>query len=68
MSLYPRVTGPVLFLVILAGCAPFAKQPALGPWSGRQTLPIEGEDSHGQRMRLADFQGKVVLLSFWHGN
>ena len=67
MSLCPRVTGPVLFLVILVGCAPFAKQPTLGPWSGRQALPIEGEDSHGRVMRLANHQGKVVLLSFWHG-
>jgi hypothetical protein len=65
MSLGPRVTGPVLFLVILVGCAPFAKQPILGPWNGRLALPIVGEDSQGRVMRLADHHGKVVLLSFW---
>ena len=67
MILNPRVTGPVLFLVILVGCAPFAKQEAIGPHGGPLAPPIEGEDSRGQAMRLADYRGKVVLLSFWHG-
>ena len=67
MILSQRVTGPVLFLAILAGCAPFSKQPTIGPWNGRLAPPIEGEDSHGKPMRLADQRGKVVLLSFWHG-
>ena len=67
MSLNQRVTGPVLFLVLLVGCAPFSKQPMIGPWNGRLAPPIEGEDSRGQPMRLADHRGKVVLLSFWHG-
>jgi hypothetical protein len=26
---------------------------------------IEGEDAHGNSMRLSDFRGKVVLLEFW---
>ena len=67
MSLCPRVTGPVLFLVILVGCTPFSKQPAIGPWNGRLAPPIKGEDSQGRSMRLTDQRGKVVLLSFWHG-
>ena len=67
MILRPRVTGPVFLLLILVGCAPVSKQMAIGPWNGKLAPPIEGEDSHGQPMRLADYRGKVVLLSFWHG-
>ena len=66
MSLSPRVTAPVLFLVIMVGCAPFSKQPMLGPWNGRLAPPIEGVDSQGRPLRLADQRGKVVLLSFWY--
>ena len=65
MILRPRVTAPVLLFVLMVGCAPFAKQMAIGPWNGRLAPPIEGEDSRGRPMRLADYRGKVVLLSFW---
>ena len=67
MILRPRVNGPVLFLMLLIGCAPFSKQPGIGPYNGAIAPAIEGTDSLGRVMRLADYRGKVVLLSFWHG-
>ena len=66
MILRPRVNGPVLFLMLLIGCAPFSKQPGIGPYNGAIAPAIEGTDSQGRAMRLADYRGKVVLLSFWH--
>lgn len=32
---------------------------------GKQALDIEGEDQNGQRFKLSDYRGKVVLLDFW---
>ncbi len=32
---------------------------------GREAPDIEGEDQHGERLRLSDYRGKVVLLGFW---
>jgi thiol-disulfide isomerase/thioredoxin len=32
---------------------------------GRQALDIEGEDLHGQRFKLSEYRGKVVVLTFW---
>ena len=63
----PRVNGPVLLLLLMLGCAPFGKQPVVGPWTGGQAPAIEGTDSQARVVRLADYRGKVVLLSFWHG-
>ena len=51
--------------LILAGCAPFNKQLSLGPWAGRQSPPIEGNDALGHAVSLSDYRGKVVLVSFW---
>jgi cytochrome oxidase Cu insertion factor (SCO1/SenC/PrrC family) len=34
---------------------------------GYMAPPIEAVDGAGQMMRLRDYKGKVVLLSFWHG-
>ena len=67
MFLRPRVHLPVLFLLMLIGCSPFSRQPGVGPWNGGRAPAIEGADSLGQAMRLADYRGQVVLLSFWHG-
>ncbi len=33
---------------------------------GKPAPEIEGEDLDGRPMKLSDFRGKVVLLSFWH--
>jgi cytochrome oxidase Cu insertion factor (SCO1/SenC/PrrC family) len=32
---------------------------------GRVAPDIEGEDVDGERFRLSDYRGKVVLLDFW---
>lgn len=32
---------------------------------GKQAPEIEGEDQDGQRFKLSDYRGKVVLLDFW---
>ncbi len=33
---------------------------------GKEAPEIEGEDQDGQRFKLSDYRGKVVLLDFWH--
>jgi len=33
---------------------------------GKVAPEIEGEDQDGQRFKLSDYRGKVVLLDFWH--
>jgi hypothetical protein len=32
---------------------------------GRPAQEIEGQDQHGQRFKLSDYRGRVVLLYFW---
>jgi hypothetical protein len=32
---------------------------------GVEAPDIDGEDQHGERFRLSDYRGKVVLLDFW---
>ena len=32
---------------------------------GKEAPDLEGEDQHGQRFKLSDYRGKVVLLDFW---
>jgi hypothetical protein len=59
-----RLAGPVL-LGVLVGCVPLAmRKDSLD----EKPVDIEGKRGDGQAMRLHDFRGKVVLLSFWHGN
>src|SRR5262249_1485341 len=33
---------------------------------GKRAPEIEGQDQDGQRFKLSDYRGKVVLLYFWH--
>ncbi len=33
---------------------------------GKEAPDIEGEDQDGNRFKLSDYRGKVVLLDFWH--
>jgi len=32
---------------------------------GKQAPEIEGEDVDGQKLKLSDYRGKVVILDFW---
>jgi hypothetical protein len=56
---------------LILGCTegpPSGTQPQWGapPGPAAQPAPeIEGQDAHGNSMRLSDFRGKVVLLEFW---
>lgn len=34
-------------------------------WTGKVAPDIEGEDLDGTKMKLSDFRGKVVMVSFW---
>ncbi len=33
---------------------------------GKEAPEIEGEDQDGERFKLSDYRGKVVLLDFWY--
>lgn len=54
----------------LAGCLPgylTSQKPRPGKeLEGQAAPPIAGINGDGQMMRLRDYQGKVILLSFWH--
>jgi len=39
--------------------------PSPGPAVGSVALEIDGEDIDGQRFKLSDYRGKVVVLDFW---
>jgi thiol-disulfide isomerase/thioredoxin len=34
-------------------------------WVGQVAPEIEGDDLDGQKLKLSDYRGKIVLLSFW---
>jgi cytochrome oxidase Cu insertion factor (SCO1/SenC/PrrC family) len=38
---------------------------AVGTEVGNLATEIEGEDIDGQRFKLSDYRGKVVVLDFW---
>jgi cytochrome oxidase Cu insertion factor (SCO1/SenC/PrrC family) len=33
---------------------------------GKEAPDIEGVDQDGQRFKLSDYKGQVVLIDFWH--
>jgi cytochrome oxidase Cu insertion factor (SCO1/SenC/PrrC family) len=52
----------------LAGCLPgYLNKDRHMAQEGSLAPPITGIDADGQVMRLKDYAGKVVLVSFWHG-
>ena len=62
-----RTWGRILVLttlmVILASCSrPTASSRVQSGWPAPA---IEGKDLDGQALKLSDYRGKVVLLSFW---
>ena len=32
---------------------------------GKKAPDIEGEDTNGDKFKLSDYRGKVILLDFW---
>ena len=68
MSWFCRRILPWLALVALpAGCnflTPDSGPDSLG--AGEKPAPVtEGQDADGHAFSLADYRGKVVMLSFW---
>lgn len=54
-------------LLGLGGCLPgYLTGNKQNEKAGIPVPALAGIDGQGQTMRLSDFQGKVVLLSFWH--
>jgi len=39
--------------------------PQIGIQVGNKALEIEGEDIQGNKFKLSDYRGKVVMLDFW---
>jgi thiol-disulfide isomerase/thioredoxin len=54
----------VLLLAVVSGCAPLQR----GPAEGAKAPPTAGKDAEGHALTLNAYQGKVVLLSFWHSH
>ena len=42
-----------------------AAAPAVGVNVGQEAPDLDGEDTNGQRLHLADYRGRVVVLHFW---
>ena len=72
------VVPPAVFMVMLAllyGCQwtqtrkvagpPLPLPPQPGVDIGQVAPDIEGDDLDGQHLRLADYRGQVVVLTFW---
>src|SRR5690349_6147727 len=55
----------LLASLLLAAAGRAAAQPALKPWAGVITPPLELSDTEGKTHRLADYRGKTVLVNFW---
>jgi peroxiredoxin len=62
-----RVLYPILAVLVLGVVLALQYWPALARNAPDFTLPVVTADgaAHGDRMRLADQRGKVVLLDFW---
>ena len=67
MSWSCRRILPLLALGALwAGCNFLTPDGATGLDSGGKAAPrTEGQDADGHAFSLADYRGKVVMLSFW---
>jgi cytochrome oxidase Cu insertion factor (SCO1/SenC/PrrC family) len=70
-----RVAGLALGLaVVTSGCLnmnPFKRADrtvalAPGPRVGQPAPELAGEDFDGQRFKLSEYRGKVVVVSFWN--
>jgi thiol-disulfide isomerase/thioredoxin len=52
-----------LFAFVLTGCA--EEPPKVGLEVGNIAPSLEGTDTNGNRIKLADYKGKVVVVDFW---
>jgi hypothetical protein len=69
MSRFSRRATAVLALgALLAGCNGLNSTGGAGFAVGEAAPNITGEDAEGHALNLADFRGKVVMLSFWGVN
>jgi hypothetical protein len=64
MSRFSRRAVAVLALgALLAGCNDLNSSGLVAP--GNPAPATSGEDAEGHALKLADYRGKVVMLSFW---
>lgn len=72
----PRLRRLLGVLAVVLGTVGCAKEAAPAPEElaepenvnvevGQKAPDIVGEDVQGQRLKLSDFRGKVVVLDFW---
>jgi peroxiredoxin len=59
-----RKSRAALLLLMMAGCMSVSLTSGVGTTPGQSAPPIVGSDAAGERLRLEDFKGKVVLLHF----
>jgi len=62
---WARILALTTFAVVLAGCGRSPAPEQVRVKDGRPAPEIKGEDLNGQRFKLSDYRGQVVLLSFW---
>ena len=60
-----RLTRRIFAVCLLALVAATAHGAELKPWGGAPLPPFELKDLEGRVHRLADYQGRVVLVNFW---
>jgi hypothetical protein len=66
MSRFSRRTFAVLGLgALLAGCSGLNPNALSGVTLGHAAPETAGQDAEGHALKLADFRGRVVMLSFW---
>jgi hypothetical protein len=69
---YRAFSPPFILAFALVGCHLFnrSRDPgegavALGPRIGEAAPEIDGEDIEGNRFKLSDYRGKVIVVDFW---
>ncbi len=66
MSCFSRRPMAVLALgALLAGCSGLSPTNEPSVTRGSPAPDAVGEDAEGHALKLADYRGRVVMLSFW---